>query len=97
MFPQTRTEIAAIETHVALAELLVRCPDATIVLECGTLHAEIERRKFTEAARFVEKRHAAAWCHRLADLSLPQSVVLPVFAAQGLMMAAAKWRDGGKT
>jgi hypothetical protein len=95
MFPQTRTEIAAIDSLTGLATWLIRCPDATIVQECGTLHAEIARRDFIEAARFVDARRAAAWCHRLADLSLPQSVVLPVFATRGLMLEAAKARDGG--
>lgn len=93
MFPQTRDTIAPLD-RAQFAAWLVACPDATIVAECGTLHAAAERHEFPEAARFIEARRAAAWCKRNADLSLPQSVVARVFATLSILSEAAK-REGG--
>ena len=92
---QTGDILAELPDHAALAAWLVRCPDGTIVQECGTIHAAIERAKFTAAAPFVEARRAAAWCSRNADLSLPRTVVARVFATMSLMMDAVRRRDAG--
>ena len=95
MFPHTRDILAGLPTLTDLAWWLIHCPDGTIVQECGTLHAAVEKVKFTEAARFIETRRAAAWTRRDDELALPQTVVLPVYAARGMMLEAAKRRDGG--
>lgn len=93
MSPGTGTELAALDGHAELAAWLVRCPDAVIVTEGGTIHAALAKAGFEIGRAFVEARYRAAWCPRLEDGSLPATANLAVHAARSNMMAVVKGED----
>jgi hypothetical protein len=87
-------EITRLPSHADRADWLIRAADIVIGGYVASIRVGLEKAGFPEGIDFLAQRFAAVSMNRLADESLPQTLLMAVNYRQGVMVEAAKARDG---
>lgn len=91
----TIKELSAMTTFAARADWLIRCPDWGVVGYVASMVSALEALPFPEAVTFITARHASLLAERSANGELSQTVLMPIHFSRGVMIEAARARDGG--
>lgn len=87
-------EITRLPTHADRADWLIRAEDIVVGGYVASIRSAFEKADFPEAIDYLVTRFAAVSCVRLADGSLPQTRLMALNYYRGVMVDAAKARDG---